>query len=632
MNKRRPQQRISRPTALFIAIAVAAVLIRAAWLSLLAASEVGNELSIDAEFYRDLAGGILRGESLPAGALTFNPLYPFFLVGVFKLFGESLAATRVLQSLLGLVTVGCIFLSGRMLVGKSGKGKPSGTTVSLVAMAMAVFYTQFALYEGMLLGTSLEVLLLIASFTLCLAMDQGLHGERELRLGRMRAPAWLIGGAIGALCGAGALGRPNLFLLLVAGIPVWIVARNRRSRTWLAPALGFAAGVALFLAPPMIYNAKNSGEFVPVTAHGGINFYIGNRIGTEGVYQPPEGMRGERQGLLEDALARAEKETGRELTDAEASDYYMQKALDGIKQDPGGWLILLGRKFILFWNKVEVHDIPEVMYFQDSARLFKFPFLQYAVIAPLGLAGLVVFLRGGRNRGIVCLYLGVALVSILLFYLNARYRLPIVPVVILLAAYFLAWVAQEFAQKRRKSAAVMIAAVVAVFFLVSGRTIVTANRGSVYTYLGTFYMNAGKKQEAAEAFEKAYRLDPNRDTSLINYGRTLMEQEQYEQAARIFAQAYAQNPRYPHLAAYLAFSLQRSGRTEEARKLALQVISTDDVADRVTAYKILATGAFFDKDSEQALKWVEAALEIAPDDPDLLQMLQAVEATRAPQN
>ena len=604
---------------------IAALAIRIVWLSRLSASDIGGELSIDSEFYRNLAGDILGGRGLPSGALTFNPLYPIFLVVVFRILGTGLLATRIAQSFLGLVTIALVFLAGRRLVEGPKRGRLSGGAVSFVAMAMAVLYTQFALYEGMLLGTTLEVLLLIASFALGLAMDEDLRGLKNLKLGSRRVPSWLCGGLIGALCGAGSLGRPNLFLPLVAALPVWIIARNPRKRRWLAPVIGFVIGAALFLAPPTIYNAVNAGKFVPVTAHGGINFYIGNRPGTYGVYQPPEGMRGEMRGLLEDALARAERETGRSMTNAEASDYYMEKTLEGIRSDPLGWFVLLGRKFVLFWNKIEVHDLPEVLYFQDTVPLFRFPFLIFSVLAPLGFAGFIVLLRSGRNRSIVCLYLGAAQLSILLFYINTRYRLPVVPVVILLAAYFIVWLVREISRRRIRAAAVMLAIAVALFFLVSNRTVVRANRGTVYTFLGTHYMNSGNADKAAEAFAEAYRLDPTRDSVMINYARVLSMQNRFDEAARIYARAYSQNPRYPRLASEFAFTLQKLGRHDDARKLALQVLSTGDPSEKLTACKILATAAFFDNDKSGALGWVRRGLEIAPNDRDLRLMLEAVE-------
>jgi tetratricopeptide (TPR) repeat protein len=626
MGKAAPKKKPGKRRAfIFAAIMIAAIAIRAVWLSQLSASEIGGELSIDSEFYRNLASDIMGGKGLPAGALTFNPLYPFFLSAVFRLFGTGLLATRIVQSLLGLVTIAFIYLAGMRLVEGPRKGKLTGSTVSLVAIAIAVLYPQFVLYEGMLLGTTLEVLLLAASFALGLAMDQDLHGGQLLRVGSKRMPPWLGGGLLGAMCGAGALGRPNLFLPLLAGIPIWIILRNLRKRLWLAPALGFAVAAALFLLPPTIHNMRSAGEFVPVTAHGGINFYIGNRPGTYGVYQPPEDMRGEMRGLIEDARAKAEQETGRRMTDAEASDYYMDKALTSIKGDPASWLLLLGRKLVLFWNKIEVHDMPEVLYFQESLPLFKFPFLTFSLIAPLGVAGLVVLLRSGRNRSIVCLFLGTAHISILLFYINSRYRLPILPVVILLAALFIAWVAREISRKRIKPAAVMIAVALATFFLVSNRTIVQANRGSVYTFLGTYYMNAGNEAKAAEAFAEAYRLDPNRDTSMINYARVLMMRNQFQQAVQIYARAYALNPRYPRLATEFAYTLQKLGRHNDARRLALDIVASGEPSERVTACKILATIAFFEEKKKVALQWVTRGLEIAPDDSELRLMLEAVE-------
>jgi tetratricopeptide (TPR) repeat protein len=626
MKKTKPRKRFARTAIIFAAIMVVAVIIRIVWLRQLAASEIGHELSIDSEFYRNLARDVVSGQSLPAGALTFNPLYPFFLVVVFRLFGESLLATRLVQVLLGLVTIGLIYIAGRRLIDGPRKGRLSGEVVAIVAMAMAVLYPQFVLYEGMVLGVTLEIFLLAASFTLALAMDQDLHGEQKLRVGSRHVPTWLGGCLLGAACGAGALGRPNLFLPLVAGVPVWFLVRNRRTRLWIAPVLGFAVGAAIFLLPPTVYNARNTGEFVPVTAHGGINFYIGNRPGTVGVYQPPENMRGEMRGLIEDARAKAEAETGRTMTDAEVSDYYMEKALANIRHDPAGWLLLIGRKLVLFWNKVEVHDMPEVVYFQDSMPLFKFLFLPFSVIGALGLAGFIVFMRSGRNRSVVCLFLGTAIVSVLLFYMNSRYRLPIVPVVILLAAFFIAWAAREISQKRLKHVALMITVAAALFFAVSNRNIVKANRGSVYTFLGTYYMNSGNTAKAAEAFAEAYRLDPERDVSLINYARTLLLQNKFQRAADLYARAYALNPRYPRLAIEYAYALDELGRHEEARNIYLEVATSGRPDDKVIACKVLAQAAFFAGKKDEAMKWVRAGLAIAPTDADLGMMLKTVEA------
>ncbi|MDH5627408.1 MAG: hypothetical protein OEY69_03845, partial [Candidatus Krumholzibacteria bacterium] len=89
-------------------------------------------------------------------------------------------------------------------------------------------------------------------------------------------------------------------------------------------------------------------------------------------------------------------------------------------------------------------------------------------------------------------------------------------------------------------------------------------------------------------------------------------------------------PRYPRLAGYLAVALQRSGRNEEARKLALEIVASGDAEDKATAYKILATAAFFDKDLDAATRWVRAGLEAAPDDPDLIEMMKVIESMPAP--
>jgi len=138
-------------------------------------------------------------------------------------------------------------------------------------------------------------------------------------------------------------------------------------------------------------------------------------------------------------------------------------------------------------------------------------------------------------------------------------------------------------------------------------------------------MNAGKEAKAAAAFEQAYRLDPDLDTSMMNHARILMLKKQFKKAGNIYARAYANNPRYPHLAIEYAYTLNQLGRHEAAQKIALNIVSSGQNSEKVIACKILATNAFFNKKKAKALKWINKGLSISPEDHDLQLMQEAVQ-------
>ena len=626
-NEHKDRKRL-RLLIVLAAIIAAAVAVRVVFLVEVERSELGRVLSLDSRFYRDLAADVVSGKALPSGALTFNPLYPMFLIVIFKLFGDGLLAPRIVQLVLGIVTIMLVFLAGGRLVEGPRKGRPSGETTAVIAAAMAVLYSQFMLYEGLLLATTLEIFLLTASFVMALMLDQDLRGERVLTIRSRRIPAWASSLLLGALSGAGALGRPNLFFLLIAALPVWLIVRNRRKWKGLLPAVSFAAGACLLLAPPIIYNAQRTGQFVPVTAHGGINFYIGNRPGTSGVYQPPDDMRADMRGLIEDARANVEADLGRRATDKEVSTYYFNRAAENIKRDPAGWLRLLGRKLLLFFNGVEVPDVPNVFFCEESCGVLNVLVLPFLVIAPLGVAGFIVLWRSGRNRSIVTIFLGCAVASVLLFYVNARYRLPAVPLLILCAAFFIAWTAREVSRNRWKHVAVMAAAAVAVFFFVSNRTIVRVNRSAAYAFLGNYYIDAGKEAKAAEAFTEAYRLDPYHAETMINYARVLQKQGDSAKAADLYGRAYELMPRFPRLAIEYGSVIEGLGQREAAKRLYREAYSSNRARERVLACQLLAQSAIAEGKRDEAILWVQRALAIVPGDANLSEMLTWLESGR----
>ncbi len=614
------------PAIALAAILAAGLVVRLIFLVQLGRSEFGGILSLDSRFYYDLARAVSEGGAPPLGSLDFNPLYPAFLVAVFKLFGAGLSAPRIVQFALGLLTIALVCAAGARLVEGPRKGKPSGTVTAIAAGVMTLLYRQFVLYEGTIISTALEVFLVAASFMLALALDEDLRGERPIRLRTRRVPHWLSGLLLGALLGAGALGRPNFFLLLVAAVPIWIVLRNLRKRRGLVPALSCLAGAALFLVPPIVQGAAASGRIVPVSTHGGINFYIGNRAGATGVFQPPADMRADMRGMIEDAKTKAEAETGRAMTQPEVSGYYFRKTLGEIGRDPARWTRLVGRKLLLFFNGVEVPDVPNVIFYEKSCPVLAFLFLPFAVIAPLGVCGFVVLFRTGRNRSVVTLFLGCAILSVLLFFVNARYRLPAAPILIMLAAFFVAWAAREISRRRLKFVAIMAVAALALFFLVSRRTMVRVNDSAAYTFLGNHYIANKDETKAAEAFAEAYRLDPAHVEAMINYARILRRQGETQASADLYARAHALMPRFPRLSIEYGSVLELLGRRAEARRLYEQALSTGRPAEQVLACRLLAQAALAEERKDEAIAWVKRAIAIAPDDTNLAGMLEWLES------
>jgi Tfp pilus assembly protein PilF len=630
MNDAAPRKKPARPFLALAAILAAALIVRVIFLVQLERSETGGVLSLDSRFYYDLARTLSTGGAFPAGALDFNPLYPAFLVVVFRLFGEGLLAPRIIQLALGLLTASLVYLAGLRLAVGGRKARPSGTFTGIVAAAMTVLYAQFVLYEGTLLSTSFDVFLLAASFALALALETDLSAERPLKLGRRRIPTWLSGLFLGALIGAGALGRPNLFLLLVAALPVWLYARHRGRRAGLIPAVGIIAGAAILLAPPIIYNAKATGRFVPVTAHGGINFYLGNRTGSTGIFQGLDGARMNARGILEESKALAEAETGRSMTQAEASDYYTRRALADIRAHPAAWLGLLAKKLGLFLNGVELYDVPNVYFNERSCGVLKLLFLPFAVIATLGVCGLIVLCRSGKNRSLVSIFLGCAVLSVLLFYVNTRYRLPAVPLLILLAAYFVDWAARSVSGRRVKQVLIMAAAAVALYLLVSQRTMVNMNHSAAYAFLGNHYVQIKNEAKAEEAFAEAYRLDPDKIEATLNYARILGQGGKGVESADMYARAYDRMPRFPRVAIEYGLALARLGRREDAKLLFIEAASSNRPYDRNLACRILAKTALEEENRDEAIRWMRRVLENEPGDAETAGMLRRLEEAGLP--
>ena len=596
-------------------VLLASAVIRVIYLLQLHGSDLWALLSLDARFYTELAHRIASGGGLPGGVITYNPLYPFFLAPIFRLFGDTLIAVRVVQYMLGLSLLWLVYRAGRLLSPKEGGG-----LTGLVAMVLAALYAQFLLFEGAILATALITFISTAAIAAALSIE-GIIGRGEgLPIFGRRIPLWVRTAGLGALLGAGALGRPNFFLPLIVIFPVWFLVRYRRWRC----AAACLIGSLLLLAPPLVHNATESGQFVPISAHGGINLYIGNGPTADGTFNTPEGVRPHMEGIVQDSRIIAERRTGREMSHAEASGYWMGETIDVIKADPSRWLKLLGRKLRLMWNGSEISDVVDIRFYRESCPVLGLLLVPFSMISALSLVGLFLVWRFSERRAAVLLFAGSGVISILPFFVNTRYRMPLIPVLILSAAYFISWAVRSASSGRSKGFVLAIAAV-AILFSQTARPMVSINPSAGYTFLGNFHMEHKQEKKAEEAFREAYRLDPDRVETLINYARILKLRDGMERSRELYSRAFERRPDFPMLAVEYGSLLDSVGEREMAKETFRYAVSIGRRRDSVVACKLLSRIALSEGSVDEAVYWIRKALEILPGDKDLLEMLQWIE-------
>jgi tetratricopeptide (TPR) repeat protein len=505
-------------------------------------------LAIDAQYYFELARAAAAGDWLwtrSGEPLWFAPLYPALLGALFRTIGPDPAWVRMLQLGLGAGTAAL----GAVLGGRVSRAAGWTAGLLLATCPVAIFY------EGQLLYTSLAVFL------------TALFLERLTAAVRTRG----VGGAAGAGIVLGLLGLTRSNSLLFLPVAVLLLARCAGRR----PAAAIGVGTLLVLAPVFVRNGVVGDSWTSLSVNGGMIFATGfapESVGGRALQRSPSdfGPHGAFQREAERAL-------GRPLTLAEASRYDRDRTLRSIRDDPAGALRLTVRKLALLVTAREIDDNLGFALLRDRSRVLSWlpaPWAWLVIPAAFG-AGTYLAGRAGRGRsapdrqarqvvGILSLYVAVYSASLLLFFVNSRYRFPLaVPAAVLAGAGGEAAVRLARVRAwRRLGAAAAAAAVVG--WLALRDPGVRADPALGLVAVGAALERDGRHEDALRVTERALAIDPgvagahqNRALSLLALGRA-------EEALRATEAATRLDPDLA--AAWLTRGaiLARSGRIEEA--------------------------------------------------------------------
>jgi hypothetical protein len=406
-----------------VALTIAALLVRAAFLVLEPSTHpVGDERTWT-DWAKNLASPRVQYSPLRIHLIFYPPVYPYFLAALYGATG-AFEAARWAQAAVSCLLVPAVGLAG---------ARAFSPRVGLWAAAVTAFYPDLVWFSVHFWSETVFMVLLWWAIERLLAADEG--GG----IGRAAAAGLLWGAAI--------LTRETV-LYFAPLAALWLAAR-RRGRAG-AQAAALLAATLLVVAPWTYRNWLEFHAFVPVSTAGGQNLFQGNALIPRDV-----------------TYEMVDKVQGR----VEQYRYATRMGLQAIRDRQPWWLF------------EKLRDEMPRLWEADSLALVHIKRGAYGAVAPpAAVAAAVVVLL--PYLGVLALFaLGLVrltptrpavLLMGLFVYYNlihvvthgfARYRLPIMPIVFLVAG--LGWVAWRDGELARLSRRARLAAAATAVVLVA---------------------------------------------------------------------------------------------------------------------------------------------------------------------
>jgi len=582
-----------------------AFLLRLSYLFQIDSIPLFSHLAGDGRTYDEWGQRIAAGDWLGKGVFYQAPLYPYFLGILQAILGHNLWLIRLLQITLGAISCAWVFLVGRKLFSREA-GIAFG--LILACYAPAIFF------DALIEKTILDLFLLSV---LLLLLTRTIQGQNS--------SLWL---AIGAILGLLGLSRENaLILVLIVGLWIGLYFSSQSIATRLRWVGLFLAGVLFVLVLVGVRNLAVGGEFKLTTSQFGPNFFIGNNPAADGTYDSVRNTIGEPQLEGPDAARLAQRATGRDITPGEVSHYWFHRSLDYIRLQPGHWIQLLGKKWLMVWNAREIEDSDDFYIYQRWSWLLRLLAWvnHFGVLAPLAAVGLWVSRKQWRQLWLLyAMTLSLAL-SVTIFYVFGRYRFPLVPLLTLFAGAGVVGLVGLYRQQAWRpfliAAGVLLATSMIVNWPIYG---ISGPWPGGYNNLSNAYYKQGKVKEAIENALKAVELQPDFGVAHYNLGNLYAVQGKFENAKSHFEEAVRLLPNYAEARSNLGQLLAEQGDLEGGIALFRKSIELNPKVTR--AYLNLGVALAKQGQLEDAIEPLKQATQLAPDHPEARYYLGSVYA------
>ncbi|MDP3024618.1 MAG: tetratricopeptide repeat protein [candidate division Zixibacteria bacterium] len=477
----------------------------------------------DALFNLDWAKEIVSGKLWAKAPFFRAPLYPFFLSFLIKVFGENLYVLRIIQMLFGSFSCVLIYLTGSRIF---------NSKVALLSSIFACLYAPLIYFDLEFLDTFFIIFMdLLLIYLLLFAQKK---------------PSFFRLFLSGVILGLSATARPNILLFAIF-VPLGLIFYFRKEispKKIFTFILFFAIGVFLVILPVTLVNYFAGKDSVLISWQGGINFYLGNNPQASGYKAVAPGIRTTWYGIYYDGINLAEKLSGKKIKLSETSDFWFKQGFDFIFREPFAALKLYAKKIALFLSGYEISENPNIYFFWSDPRNLLKPLLWKKLISfpggillPLAWLGILLAFKEWKKLSLVLGFIFTYMVSVILFFVNTRFRIPVIPFLLIFSAFA---IFKIFEQKEIRKKITLI--FISILFIILGNIDLTSQMAPVYEaqfhyILGNAYLKENSFQKAEEEFKKSIQISEEQPRGFTGLGVIRYMQGNYPEAESLLKKA-----------------------------------------------------------------------------------------------
>ncbi|MCH8902421.1 MAG: glycosyltransferase family 39 protein [Bacteroidetes bacterium] len=535
----------------------------------------------DAHYYKNVSW---KGTNDP---YFHPPGYSYFVAYVMYFLNDSNATIKIVQIIMDVINTLLLFILARLLFNIR------------VAFFSAFIYAAYIRIIQFSVEILPPIMMIFLGFLSLICFIFYLRREKPTK----KATYWLIASSV--FLGLNIVTLPNyVFFLPIMGLVILSLTELK-----LAYRFKHILILGLIASTPVIItamrNASVSDDTILISRNGGINLYIGNNLDVKKSI-------GARPGIEWQTMLMYPYENERVVSFNEQDKFWYREVGNYIQENPGHWIGLMLKKSVLFFNGFEFPRNFDLAFFARYSFITKLPVFKLHTILPLALAGLGLILirfRKEQNLREKLLVIGILFsyaLSIIIFFISARYRLPIIPILVMFSSFILVYLWDKFQEKKIKKLIMMIGIVAALAVLTNikyfqddfpyeidpahtytliGNVLMIGNQAQlsknffeqgiieginpackdeVYYQLGHFYNNNGEEDKGKEAFLTGLENDPNNYEILNSLSFQAKMKREFKESIGFLKRAIKVAPCFPQSYLNLADSYTGQKKMDSA--------------------------------------------------------------------